>query len=628
MRKREDTDVKVRETTAYWAVFIESLLPLAYTAAMFGELNEKQKEAVYAGSGPLLVVAGAGSGKTRTLTSRLARLIADKEAKPEQILAITFTNKAADEMKSRVEQLLKREGLMQAGHPFVGTFHSFGASVLRSHAALCGRTPSFSIYDGDDAMRVVRKIVRLSGGDTGKAAVAKVGKAISRIKSELVDAHTVQGWGNGLYIWDMFRAYERALEEQNAFDFDDLIAKVVSLFRSHPEILAHYQSLYEYVLVDEYQDVNTAQYMLVRLLVGEKGNVTAVGDDQQAIYRFRFSDFRNFLNFERDWPSARVVLLEQNYRSTKHIIESSSALIAHNSAQKKKTLWTDNREGEPIRVVAHENEFEEALFVADTIENALSSHRSVGVLYRTNAQSRALEQILLERDISFNLFGAVGFYDRKEIKDIIAALRIAHNPSDAVSYERLEKVFYKRLTASLVDDVVTHATMEPAHLINRVLEKTDYLARLEKEYVNVHERLENLHELIRFASHFDTLGAFLEKISLAHPFDETTKKRKKGISERGAYLMTIHLAKGLEFDEVIVAGVNEGLLPHQRSLFSADDMEEERRLMYVSMTRARSLLTLSFWGVASRFLYELPPERLAFRSGELPDEEEQYIEYD
>lgn len=594
---------------------------------MFDELNEKQLEAVKADQGPLLIVAGAGSGKTKTLTARLAYLIHQGIA-PERILAITFTNKAADEMRRRVRDELGMKKARGAKEPFVGTFHSFGAYLLRRHAKAFGRDERFSIYDNDDSLRVVKKLVPRKEGSSQKKGSAHVRREISRIKNELLTKEDVVSQKDGELIWMMHEAYEENLREQNAFDFDDLVTKIVVLFQTHSEIKSRYAGAYDYILVDEYQDVNTSQYLLIRLLSSNHHNVNVVGDDQQAIYRFRFSDFRNFLNFEHDWPSARVVLLEQNYRSTKNIIISSSALIAKNALQKQKHLWTHNDEGELVKVVEHQSEYEEAAYVAEASRQAIERGLVVGILYRTNAQSRALEQMFVEYSMSYQLFGAVTFYERKEIKDFLAMLRYANNPRDLISKERIEKIFGKRQGAVVAGELENMTSLAPHVIIGFVLKKTDYTHRLEKEFVNHQERMENIQELLRFSSQFASLGEFLEKVLLVHPLDMTPKKSRRQDQLSGVNMMTIHLAKGLEFDSVFVVGVNEGLLPHQRSLFSADDVEEERRLMYVAMTRAKKELTLNFWGTPSRFLSELPADRITFQGGVALDDEERYIEYD
>jgi DNA helicase-2/ATP-dependent DNA helicase PcrA len=594
---------------------------------MFSDLNEKQKEAVEYGRGPLLIVAGAGSGKTKTLTSRLAYLIASKKTKPEKILAITFTNKAADEMKERVKKAVEKEGLKLSQEPFVGTFHSFGARILRKEAGSLGRNISFSIFDNADSLSLIKKIIKNLNISTSNHAPASLMREFSRIKSELLDEKSFLENKKSESVWYLFEEYERALEKNNAFDFDDLIEKPVRLFGKNKTVLGKYQSRYDYILVDEYQDINTAQYLLIKFLAAAHNNINVVGDDQQAIYGFRFSDFRNFLNFEKDWPKAKLVFLEQNYRSTKNIIESSSALIARNLMQKPKKLWTENEQGARIRIVEHDDEFSEADFIIQSARSYPEKEMNVGILFRTNAQSRAPEQLLLEYGVKYNLFGALTFYERKEIKDIVSGLRYCFNPADEVSLSRLQKSFNKKLYLELKENLPKKSKSEPAEIINYFIKISGYPELLKKNYENYLERLENVQELLHFSEQFEDLEHFIEKISLAHPLDSGRKKRdKKHLG--GINLMTIHLAKGLEFDAVFVAGVNEGILPHQRSLFLTEDVEEERRLMYVAMTRAKKELYLNFYHAPSRFLSELPSNNLEFSGDRALDDEERYIEYD
>src|SRR3989344_749308 len=386
---------------------------------MFSDLNDKQREAVFAGDGPLLIVAGAGSGKTKTLISRILYFIAEKKIEPARILAITFTNKAADEMKSRVLAALKKSGIGIHSEPRLSTFHSFGAALLRDMCEYAGRTKTFSIYDDDDSIKLLRDIVKHKNLEKGKGAGYFV-REISRIKSELVGKAEFSGED---VVREVYEEYEAMLKKNNAFDFDDLIEKVVRIFQVHRDVLEEYQKRYTHVLVDEYQDVNTSQYWMLKLLAQKHANVTVVGDDAQSIYRFRFSDFRNFLNFEQSWPNAKVIFLEQNYRSSKNIIEASSDLIAKNTQQKKKNLWTENSQGVPVQVVEHSDEFSEADFIVTKGRDLQKLTKHIGILFRTNAQSRALEQMLIEYGVEYRLFGAVSFYERKEIRDVVAGPR-------------------------------------------------------------------------------------------------------------------------------------------------------------------------------------------------------------
>jgi DNA helicase-2/ATP-dependent DNA helicase PcrA len=594
---------------------------------MFDDLNEKQREAVFADDGPLLIVAGAGSGKTKTLTSRILYFIAEKKVEPARILAITFTNKAADEMKARVLNALAKNSVKTFSEPHLSTFHSFGAFALRELYDYADRTKSFSIFDDDDSFKLLKGITKDMMLDKTKSA-PYFAREISKIKSELVDEDSFTGEE---VVWEVYQLYEKALQKNNAFDFDDLIEKPVRIFRSYPETARTYQDRYTHVLVDEYQDVNTSQYWLLKLLAGTRQNVTVVGDDAQSIYRFRFSDFRNFLNFERNWPNARVVYLEQNYRSSKNIIEASSNLIAKNLHQKKKNLWTENSEGTPVQIVEHDDEFSEADFIVGKARTLHEKKKHVGILYRTNAQSRALEQMLIEYGLEYRLFGAVSFYERKEIRDVISALRYAFNPADEVSLERLRKNLYKK-DFLLVRDLLPQKAPEvsPAQLIREFVSAVSYPTYLQSEFTNFAERMENVEELEYFAEQFDSLGVLLEKIALVDGFDSGRRKKRGSRHDAGNSidLMTVHLAKGLEFDAVLVAGVNEGTLPHHRSYYDPDELEEERRLMYVAMTRAKEELYLNFYNMPSRFLFELPGDKVVFHGEKKLDDEERYIEYD
>ncbi|MEK7554416.1 MAG: UvrD-helicase domain-containing protein [Patescibacteria group bacterium] len=582
------------------------------------ELNERQREAVEAPEGPLLIVAGAGSGKTKTLTARLTRFI-ERGTGPGHILAITFTNKAAHEMRERVTNNLQLKtsdkevsGFKSSviSSPFIGTFHAFGASILRREAHLLDRTERFTIFDDDDTMRVLRRITK---GDGDKSTARKTGadasRMIGKVKSRLLDPEEALD-GKELAIWNV---YEEALAGMNAFDFDDLIEKVVRLFQAHPEVLRRYQDQWTHILVDEYQDVNPAQYELVRALASRHKNLSVVGDDAQAIYGWRHADFRNFLNFEMDWPGAKVVKLEQSYRSSGTIVGAASALIAENKLQKPKSLWTKNPEGGLIAVASTRTPDEEARFIAEKIGFLLARKERAAVLYRTNAQSRAIEQALIAADIPYRIFGGLRFYERAEIKDVVAGVRLIVNPRDAVARNRLEKNLRVRAFRSLTERIAgVSDSLPPLELVTIVIEATGYLDFLKSSFANAEERIENLRELATFASSFKDAAEFLERITLLQAIDEP-----KGTLTPKPYplstvsLMTIHLAKGLEFDHVFVAGVAEGTLPHERS-YRGDDIEEERRLMYVAMTRARQSLTLTFSRIPSRFLYEIPPELTSF----------------
>lgn len=592
-------------------------------------LNKKQREAVNSPKGPLLIAAGAGSGKTKTLTGRLMYFL-ENGARPEEIIAITFTNKAAQEMAGRIAN-----GNLQTanGHlPFIGTFHSLGARILKKESHFFKRTPQFTIFDQDDALSIVKQMLKRFS-HSKEFGPGLIRHYISKVKDELVPPEELEIANPVLsrLLKTFFDEYELQLQNSNAFDFDDLIEKPVRLFRQNPKILENYQNRFKYILVDEFQDTNTSQYQLVKLLASKHKNISAVGDDQQSIYGFRGSDFRNFLNFENDWPEAKIVLLEENYRSTKNIISAASAVIQNNKYQKHKDLWTKNETGLPVKIIEHEDEAAEAEWIASEIQSSKIKNQnlSLAILYRTNAQSRPIEQALIERNIAYKIFGGVRFYERKEIKDIVAGLRFALNAKDAISGERLEKNFSKKLSNELRNELPKKSQLPPVDLIAYMLTAANYFEYLAKNYPNAQERIENIKELIGFASQYADLSEFLEKVALLQPTDMANSSSPFVVN-----LMTIHIAKGLEFDIVFVAGCNEGLLPHQMSYKTQEEIEEERRLMYVAMTRAKKELNLSFFNLASRFLYEIPPEFIEFKSfvnphnNEFVDNENRYISLD
>ena len=568
-------------------------------------LSDPQIEAISHGDGPMLIAAGAGSGKTRTLTQRLIHLI-ENGIKPEKIIAITFTNKAADEMKSRILHANKLKHSEKK--PFIGTFHSFGASIIRKEARLLGRASNFVIFDSNDSLKLIRKILKSFQLPDKKYSPKSLQRDISQIKNRLTDPDDAEE-----VIRTIYREYESELQRFNAFDFDDLLEKVVRLFNNNQLVLKKYQRRYLYILVDEYQDINTCQYALIKLLANEHKNINVVGDDQQSIYGFRWSDFTNFLNFEKDWPEAKIIKLGENYRSTKNIVQAAAAVIENNKNQRDKVLWTENDSGDPIYVRGATSAEEEAdIVVSEILKNHIPNGETA-ILYRTNAQSRAMEQSLNFNSISYKIFGGVKFYERMEIKDVMAGLRYAMNPKDEISKERIIKTFRKKIRESLIENLPEMAEkLNILELIGFFLKTTDYFDHLRAKFKNSEERIENVSELIEFAGSFDSLQEFIERVSLLQATD-TIKER---LEEKVVRLMTIHLAKGLEFDEVFIIGANEGLLPHQRSLSSNKEVEEERRLAYVAMTRAKKRLNISFYDFASRFLHEIPPELIEVRAPE------------
>jgi len=590
-------------------------------------LNSAQNAAVHAPGAPLLIVAGAGTGKTKTLTSRIIHLI-EAGTPAERICAITFTNKAAKEMARRVNR---------AG-PFIGTFHSLGAKILRKECRLAGRDPNFGIFDDHDSFDLIKKAVKAvlppKKDDEDDGILAKknkkdtpvyFAKKISELKNlgKLLPETRPSPPEKEAQVRRVFEKYEAALERNNAFDFDDLIEKTVAILKNNPAVLKKYQHMFDAILVDEYQDINPKQYELVSLLAGEHRNLSVVGDDEQTIYSWRYADIKTFLNFDKEWKGASVHFLEENYRSTGIIIRAAAGVAKHNRFRTPKNLWTQNPDGDPIVLFEAWGENEEAEWIAQQIYSlrARDKNADIGILYRTNAQSRAIEQALIRNNIPYRIFGGLKFYERREIKDAVSALRYISNAKDEPARERLEKNLTKRRFAEFKNRVaelqdpakLTIGKIAPLAALKLFLETFGYFEYLESNFTNSDEREENIAELITFATDFTNLDELLERLSLLQAADEIGNKPVDG---REINLMTIHLAKGLEFDSVFIAGVAEGFLPHGRSLDDENALEEERRLMYVAMTRARKNLYLSFYGIPSRFVNEIPEDCIVMAQGE------------
>ncbi len=643
---------------------------------LFDDLNPAQREAVAVTDGPVLVVAGAGSGKTRVLTYRIAHLIRDLDVSPYSILAITFTNKAADEMKQRVGKLV---GGVSRGM-WVSTFHSACVRILRREAHRLGYRSSFSIYDDIDARRLVEFCVRDLDLDPKRFPPKQIRAAISKAKSELIDFESFASAGSGPYherISDVYRLYQQRLLEASAMDFDDLLMVTVELFGAYPEVLDEYQNRFRYILVDEYQDTNHAQYRLVRLLGAKHHNVCVVGDSDQSIYAFRGADIRNILEFERDYPDARIVVLDRNYRSTQTILDAANAIIGNNDGRSPKHLWTDLGKGVPISLYKAEDEHDEAAFIAETLgdleEDGISAS-SAAVFYRTHAQSRVIEEVFVRYGVPYQVLGGPKFYDRREVKDVLAYLRALVNPDDQVALKRIINVPKRgigstsighvdrlaeaeqipfaealglvedniRITArarraiaeflAVLEELRVRAEDGPRAALEAVIEVTGYQAGLETDgSLEALSRLENLKELLSVAEEFEATGPmstadddeweqagglrrvamFLESVSLVSDVDDLD-------DDAGVVtLMTLHNAKGLEFPVIFMPGVEEGVFPHIRSLGDPAQLEEERRLCYVGITRAMERLYLSLattrnlWGATnynspSRFLKEIP----------------------
>lgn len=650
-------------------------------------LNEKQIEAVTTTEGPVLVISGPGSGKTRALTHRIAYLL-DSGIPAHSILAVTFTNKAAAEIKQRVGVLLHTKNQKTKATPAIGTFHSIGLRILRREIESIGYGRNFTILDVSDQQALMKRVLSSLELDPKRNAPGSLLGKISKLKTELVAAGEFTGTSfSEKILARVYLAYQNELTRMNALDFGDLIMLPVRIFKKHPEILEHYRNLWRYIMVDEYQDTSHDQYTLIGLLAGGHRNLFCIGDDAQSIYLFRQADIRNILNFQKDYPEGRIVLLEQNYRSTKIILAAAQAIISHNKAQIPKELWTDNGEGTPIIVNETVSERHEAQHIIATLQSLRRQRYALSdcaVLYRTHAQSRAIEEGLVRAGVPYQIVGGIRFYERKEIKDLMAYLRLLRNPSDIISLGRIANVplrgigpaTVERIAVAGRDDLIASITAVAADLnptskaakalrgfhalminfrslldsktvsglIKEIIKHTryeDYLRTLKGEvYENAEERIENVNELLTVAAKYDSAGSdglaqFLEEVTLL----QETDKVKEG--ERAVTLMTMHAAKGLEFPVVFIAGMEEGLFPHSRTLWAPDELEEERRLCYVAITRAKEQLHISLakWrniygsraaNIPSRFLSEVPDHLLSWQKIEPEDwvDREERIDYD
>lgn len=639
---------------------------------MLSGMNEPQKRAVQHTEGPLLVMAGAGSGKTRVLTHRIAYLIREKMIPPYAILAITFTNKAAKEMKERVGRLVGPV----AEDIWMSTFHSMCVRMLRRDIDRIGYNRNFSILDSSDQLSVIKQILKDQNIDSKKFEPRAILGMISSNKNVLETPKQFAERAEGPFeeiAADVYKEYQRRLRNNHALDFDDLIMKTIQLFEDVPEVLQFYQRKFQYIHVDEYQDTNRAQYMLVNMLAAKRHNLCVVGDSDQSIYKWRGADIQNILSFERDYSEAVTIFLEQNYRSTKTILRAANEVIKNNAGRKEKTLWTSNPDGENIYYFQASNERDEAYYVVDKIKEITRKkdirHGDIAVLYRTNAQSRVIEEMFVKSGVEYNMIGGTKFYDRKEIKDLLGYLRTVANPDDDISLGRIVNVPKRGIGASTMEKVTKYAASQDISLIHalqeadqiglgagptkklqsfaeqmkhwmqmqdylsvtelveELLEKTGYREALKNERsLESQSRLENLEEFMTVAQEFEkrsedkSLISFLTDLALVADLNETddTDVRDK------VAMMTLHSAKGLEFPTVFLIGMEEGIFPHNRSLFEPEEMEEERRLAYVGMTRAEQELHLTHASMRmqygrtqanpmSRFIQELPQELISGR---------------
>ncbi|WP_067839094.1 DNA helicase PcrA [Amphibacillus sediminis] len=633
-------------------------------------LNERQQEAVRHTDGPLLIMAGAGSGKTRVLTHRIAYLLEEKNIAPRNILAITFTNKAAREMKERVRHLIGPTG----DYMWVSTFHSMCVRILRRDIDRIGLSRSFTILDSGDQLTVVKNVLKELNIDSKKFDPRAMLSGISSAKNNLQTADQFEAQAGNYYdktVAQVYKHYQKTLIKNQSLDFDDLIMQTIKLFERVPDVLEYYQRRFQYIHVDEYQDTNHAQYYLVQRLAERYQNICVVGDSDQSIYRWRGADIENILSFEKDYADAHVVLLEQNYRSTKSILDAANAVIKHNTSRKPKKLWTNNQGGSKLYYYQATNEQYEGIYVAEKIEAYMRSsdyqYRDIAILYRTNAQSRAIEETFVKANIPYQMVGGTRFYDRKEIKDILAYLRLVSNPDDDLSFARvvnepkrgigktsLDKLQQYALdhdislyTATKEIDFVglsTKATKSLAEfgqmvhdwhqqqeyltvteMVEEVLNRTGYQEKLISERtIEAQSRLENLDEFKTVTQHFEqenedkTLLAFLTDLALIADIDRVDEDP---FADNKVTMMTLHAAKGLEFPVVFLVGMEENVFPHTRSLLDDDEMEEERRLAYVGITRAekelhlthaklRSLYGRTNMNPVSRFIKEIPSHLL------------------
>ncbi len=635
------------------------------------KLNDRQREAVQHTEGPLLIMAGAGSGKTRVLTHRIAYLIEKRRVAPWSILAITFTNKAAREMQDRVSTLVGPIGR----DIWVSTFHSMCVRILRKDIDRIGFTSNFSILDSTDQLSVIRNCMKDLNIDTKKFEPKGIQAVISSAKNELLTPERYESKIGDYYqqiVHDVYKAYQKRLKSNNSLDFDDLIMSTIELFKEVPEVLEFYQNKFRYLHVDEYQDTNRAQYMLCRMLADKHHNICVVGDSDQSIYGWRGADITNILNFEEDYPNARSILLEQNYRSTSNILNAANAVIENNAGRKAKNLWTDRGEGEPIIVYQADSEHEEGYYVTSEIRK----HRQTGrkyadhaILYRTNAQSRVIEEILIKSDIPYQIVGGIKFYDRKEIKDMLAYLRLISNPDDDISLTRIINVPKRGIGDTTLAKIAAEAAsrgvsmftvldqlerldiagktkaaltefhtmirelasmvdyLSVTELTEQILERSEYKLELQRENtIESRSRLENIDEFLSVTQDFEkrnedkSLVAFLTDLALIADIDSMDKdEQEQGQPSDAVILMTMHSAKGLEFPIVFIIGMEEGVFPHSRAFTDDKELEEERRIAYVGITRAekqlyltcarmRTLFGRTAANAPSRFLEEVPTE--------------------
>ncbi|MDD4785247.1 MAG: UvrD-helicase domain-containing protein [Candidatus Shapirobacteria bacterium] len=595
-------------------------------------LNSYQKEAVtYIGS-PLLLLAGAGSGKTRVLTHRVAYFIQQKIAKPSEILLLTFTNKAAGEMKERTFKLLPEIKNLKSNNLFAGTFHSFCCRVLRSDGNCIGIPPTFVIYDSNDQENLIKNILHELGLTVKEFKPSSVLYYIEAAKNSFQTPKEMASQSHGFwqdYATKIYSLYQKKLFEFHALDFNDLLFKTVELFIEHPDVLAKYQDIYRFIMVDEYQDTNQIQYLLTKLLAKKYNQITVVGDASQAIYGWRGADYRNLVSFTADFKNTKVINLEENYRSTQIILNAANSVISKNNSHPVLKLFTQKKSEDKIKIFEAESEVAEADFIAQKIrfinDNIKIPLRDIAVLYRMNAQSRVLEEAFLRLSIPYVLLGGIRFYERAEIKDILSMLRFASNKADHISEERIEKALGKRKKSLLLEHLkdMDLKNLTSLQILESLVINSGYLNKFDVKDEEDQKRIENIKELKSVAAAHPSLSGFLENITLVQQEYSLQEKNKKKENRDGVKLMTLHSAKGLEFEVVFLVGFEEGILPHSRCLINESEIEEERRLCYVGITRAKDYLYISyatrrlFFGKSSlnepsRFLSDIPSELVEF----------------
>lgn len=583
------------------------------------DLNKEQQLAVLQTDGPIIILAGAGSGKTRVLTYKVLYLMLQKKIDPESILMITFTNKAAQEMKERMEKMFDKS---ISGRPWISTFHSMCAKILRIDGKHLGFSQKFIIYDSQDQLDAIKEAMKKLDVSIKDFKPSSVLATISQAKNELITASEYLNYARGYFqetVSKIYPVYQAILKENDALDFDDLILYTIKLFQENETVLKKYQMRFKYVLVDEYQDTNRAQYILTKLLCAKWGNICVVGDFSQSIYSWRGADYRNLMRFKDDFPSTKTFSLSQNYRSTQKILDGASTVISKNTSHPVLKLWTENPDGEEIEIYEAESEQDEADYIIKTLINSgIKNLNDVAVLYRTNAQSRVIEEAFLHHGIPYVLIGGTRFYARKEVKDVLSYLRILNNPKDMVSYKRAEKLGKGRFAKFLdyQNEISVKEDLPTIDILDGVIRATGYLELYDEKIEEDRMRLENIKELRSVAISFPDPTDFLENVSLVEQ-EYSSEKQIDGNKKNAITLMTLHGAKGLEFPIVFMIGMEEGLFPHSRSLMDKSELEEERRLCYVGMTRAKQKLFFTyakrrlFFGqrsanTVSRFILELP----------------------